>query len=97
MTTKRFQNPKGGLNKAGRIHYKVKKGVIKPKTKEDYRRRYSWASRFMGRKKLPPLVKNGKPTRFALTAHAWGYPVPKNKKQARSIYRSAKKDYYNHQ
>lgn len=53
----------------------------------DMRRKGSWAVRFYGRTgKLPPLVgANGKPTRFALTAAAWGEPVPKTVAAARKI------------
>ncbi|MBC8095943.1 MAG: hypothetical protein H7Y43_09035 [Akkermansiaceae bacterium] len=42
--------------------------------------------RFFGREKLSPLqTKDGKPTRFALTAAAWGEPVPKTEAAARKI------------
>ena len=55
-------------------------------TPSDMRRKGSWAVRFYGRKKLPPLVDaNGKPTRHALSAHAWGEPVPKTIAAARRI------------
>ena len=45
------------------------------------------AVRFYGRKgKLPPLKKpDGTPTRFALTAAAWGEPVPTTVAAARKI------------
>ena len=48
-------------------------------TPTEMRRKGSWAVRFYGRSgKLPPLRdKSGSPTRFALTAAAWGEPVPK--------------------
>jgi hypothetical protein len=54
---------------------------------EDMRRKGSWAVRFYGRKgRLPPLVdKDGAPTRFALTARAWGEAVPKTAAEARAI------------
>jgi hypothetical protein len=53
---------------------------------EDMRRKGSWAMRFYGRKTLPPLVDaKGNPTRFALSAHAWGEPVPKTIAAARRI------------
>jgi hypothetical protein len=55
-------------------------------TPQDVRRKGSWAVRFYGRKKLPPLVdRNGRPTRRALSAHAWGEPVPKTVAAARRI------------
>ena len=53
---------------------------------QDMRRKGSWAVRFYGRKTLPPLVDaRGRPTRHALSAHAWGEPVPKTKAAARKI------------
>ena len=53
----------------------------------DMRRKGSWAVRFYGRAgRLPPLTdKAGKPTRFALTAAAWGELVPKTVAAARKI------------
>jgi hypothetical protein len=90
------KDPRGGLTAAGRRAFKAKTGAnLKPGVKtsgaamsvEDMRRKGSWAVRFYGRKgKLPPLRdEDGKPTRFALTAHAWGEPVPKTAKDARAI------------
>ncbi|WP_258766930.1 DUF6321 domain-containing protein [Bradyrhizobium arachidis] len=55
-------------------------------TPQDMRRKGSWAVRFYGRAKLPPLVDaRGRPTRLALSAHAWGEPVPKTVAAARRI------------
>jgi len=55
-------------------------------TPQDMRRKGSWAVRFYGRKKLPPLVDDrGRPTRHALSAHAWGEPVPRTVAAARRI------------
>ncbi len=55
-------------------------------TPQEMRRKGSWAVRFYGRAKLPPLVdKGGKPTRHALSAHAWGEPVPRTVEAARRI------------
>lgn len=89
------KDPKGGLTAAGRKKLArkesahLKPGVKKPVSKmspEEMRRKGSWASRFYGRKELPPLIdKNGKPTRFALMAAAWGEPVPKTVAEARKI------------
>jgi hypothetical protein len=86
----------GGLTAAGRAWYAHKDGShlqpgVKRKQPEmsvtDMRRKGSWAVRFYGRKgKLPPLLtKTGKPTRFALTAAAWGEPVPRTLAAARRI------------
>jgi hypothetical protein len=96
--TRRSQakDPKGGLTDAGRREYArtegahLKPGVMKPErdmTRDEMRRKGSWAARFYGRSgTLPPLVDaGGRPTRFALTAAAWGEPVPRTPAAARRI------------
>lgn len=61
-------------------------------TPQDMRRKGSWAVRFYGRKKLPPLLDDkGRPTRHALSAHAWGEPVPKTIAAARRIAAKGKR------
>lgn len=91
-----IRSSKGGLTAAGRRHLArkegahLKPGVKKPRsrmTPEEMKRKGSWAVRFYGRKgALPPLRdRNGKPTRFALTAAAWGEPVPRTVAAARRI------------
>lgn len=89
------KDPKGGLTAAGRKAFAKKQGAhLKPgvtkkeseMTPQDMRRKGSWAVRFYGRAKLPPLVDaEGKPTRHALSAHAWGEPVPRTVAAARRI------------
>jgi hypothetical protein len=91
----RQKDPKGGLTAAGRAAFArrdgshLKPGVMKKDsemTPQDIRRKGSWAVRFYGRKKLPPrLDRQGRPTRHALSAHAWGEPVPKTVAAARRI------------
>ena len=91
----REKDPKGGLTAAGRKSFArqdgshLKPGVAKPAaemTPQDMRQKGSWAVRFYGRAKLPPLVDvRGRPTRHALSAHAWGEPVPKTVAAARRI------------
>jgi hypothetical protein len=91
----REKDPKGGLTAAGRKAFARKDGShLKPgvtkkaseMTPQEMRRKGSWAVRFYGRKKLPPLVDpEGSPTRHALSAHAWGEPVPKTVAAARRI------------
>ena len=86
---------KGGLTAAGRKAFArrdgshLRPGVTKSQsemTPQDMRRKGSWAVRFYGRQKLPPLVdERGRPTRHALSAHAWGEPVPKTAAAARRI------------
>jgi hypothetical protein len=96
------KNPKGGLTAAGREYFKRKEGAnLKPGVKThgtamtpiEKRRKGSWAVRFYGRKgALPPLKKpDGSPTRFALSAAAWGEPVPKTVSAARKIAAKGRK------
>lgn len=90
-----LKDPKGGLTVAGRKSFAsrdgshLRPGVTKKlaeMTLTDMRRKGSWAVRFYGRKKLPPLIDSkGKPTRYALSAHAWGEPVPHTAAAARRI------------
>ena len=89
------KDPRGGLTASGRKAFAkrdgshLKPGVMKKAsemTPSDMRRKGSWAVRFYGRAKLPPLVDSeGQPTRHALSAHAWGEPVPKTVAAARRI------------
>lgn len=92
----RLKDPKGGLTAAGRKMFLKKQGAhLKPGVKKsagemsptEMRRKGSWATRFYGRKGTLPALKNksGQPTRFALTAAAWGEPVPKTVSAARKI------------
>jgi hypothetical protein len=97
----REKDPRGGLTAAGRKAFAEKEGAhLKPgvtkkeseMTPQDMRRKGSWAVRFYGREKLPPLVDgNGLPTRHALSAHAWGEPVPKTVTAARRIARKGER------
>lgn len=88
---KRIKDPKGGLTAYGRKYFKkkygnnLKAGVRKFRTKQDKIRWARWATRFYNRKKIPKLVKNGKLTRYALMAHAWGVKPPRTIKEARKI------------
>jgi len=72
MVAKRFQNPKGGLNKAGRAFFKRTTGsnLKAPVKKGDNPRRASFLAR-MGNMRGPEY-KNGKPTRLLLSLRAWG-------------------------
>ena len=98
----KLKDPKGGLTKAGRDEFHKQTGAnLKPgikKTNDDMsldemRRKGSWAVRFYGRAgELPPLKnKNGDPTRFALTAVAWGEAVPRSVAAAREIAAKGRK------
>ena len=92
----RHKDPHGGLTAAGRDYFRRKQGAhlqpgvrksAKQMSLQEMRRKGSWAVRFYGRKgPLPPLKdRHGKPTRFALTAAAWGEPVPRTVAAARAI------------
>jgi hypothetical protein len=90
-----LRDPHGGLTSAGRAAFRRRDGSrLRPGVKkaeralsaEDMRRKGSWAVRSYGRKTLPPLVDaDGDPTRFALSAAAWGEPVPRTEAAARLI------------
>jgi hypothetical protein len=92
---KPLKDPAGGLTAAGRADFAKRQGShLRPGVKKaeremtvtEMKRKGSWARRFYGRDKLPPLVDaRGRPTRFAKTAAAWGEPVPKTVAAARRI------------
>ena len=76
MVAKRFQDPSGGLNDAGRKKFGVKRQQSSGKDG----RRISFAARFS---KVPgPLMKDGKPTRLKLALKKWGFA---NKQAAASF------------
>jgi hypothetical protein len=79
MPLKKHQNPEGGLNAAGRAHYKKTEGAnLKPpvkakeaaKSKSAAARRKSFCSRMSG-VKGPMKDEKGRPTRKALALRAW--------------------------
>ena len=74
MVLKRHQNPKGGLNEAGRKHFKKTEGSnLKAPVKSGVNpRRVSFAARFAGMKG-PMKDSKGRPTRKALALKAWGF------------------------
>jgi hypothetical protein len=66
------QNPKGGLNEAGRRSAKAEGMSLKAPVKSgDNPRRASFLAR-MGNMPGPMVGKDGKPTRLALALKAWG-------------------------
>jgi hypothetical protein len=96
MSLQGIKDPKGGLTARGREYFnrtegaRLKPGVkkkVRDMTPQEIRRKGSWAVRFYGRQgALPPLRNaDGTPTRYALTAAAWGEPVPKTTAAARRI------------
>ena len=72
--TKKYQNPKGGLNEAGRKHFERKDGgnLKAPVPKGKNPRRVSFAARFAGMKG-PMKDAKGRPTRKALALKKWGF------------------------
>lgn len=100
--TRVLKDPKGGLTAAGRAAFRKTEGAhLKPGVKksvrdmsaDEMRRKGSWAVRFYGRAgALPPLIgSDGEPTRFALTAAAWGEAVPRTITAARRIAEKGKR------
>jgi|TARA_B110000285_G_C14609596_1_gene374331 hypothetical protein len=71
---KKHKNPKGGLNAAGRAHFKKTEGSnLKAPVKSGTNpRRVSFAARFAGMKG-PMKDEKGRPTRKALALKAWGF------------------------
>ena len=84
-----LKDPKGGLTAAGRRHFKQTEGAnLKPgvkgaaNTPEKMRRKGSFLTRFFTNPSGPMKKPNGKPTRLALSAAAWGEPVPQDRSDA---------------
>lgn len=79
----RLKDPKGGLTAAGRAYFKRKEGAnLKPgvrgpaDTPEKMRRKGSFLTRFFTNPSGPMKDEKGRATRLALSAAAWGEPVP---------------------
>lgn len=73
MPAKKYQNPKGGLNAAGRAYFKRTEGsnLKAPVKSGDNPRRASFLSRMAGNSG-PERDSKGKPTRLLLSLRAWG-------------------------
>jgi len=85
----RLRDPKGGLTAAGRAHFKRTEGAnLKPGVKgaadtpEKMRRKGSFLTRFFTNPSGPMKDEKGRPTRLALSARAWGEPVPQDRAAA---------------
>ena len=80
-----LRDPKGGLTEAGRKKFEssgesknLQPGVKeKNPTGQALRRKGSFLTRFYTNPSGPMVGENGKPTRLALAANAWGEPVPR--------------------
>src|SRR5262245_56754202 len=86
------KDPKGGLTAAGRAAFKkrdgsnLKPGVTGPAdSPEKMRRKGSFLSRMFTHPRGPLVNEKGEPTRLALSAHAWGEPVPKTAAAAKKL------------
>ena len=91
------RDPEGGLTDRGREYYRLRDGAkLKPGVKgpvdtpEKMRRKGSFLTR-MFTNPQGPMTKNGKPTRLALSANAWGEPVPKTVEEAYALAAEGKK------
>lgn len=87
-----LRDPKGGLTAAGRAHFRrtegsnLKPGVQGPaNTPQKMRRKGSFLTRFFTNPSGPMKGDDGKPTRLALSAAAWGEPVPQNAEDAAEL------------
>ena len=88
----RLKDPKGGLTAAGRKYFKRTQGSnLKPGVKgaadtpEKMRRKGSFLTRFFTNPSGPMKDEKGRPTRLALSAAAWGEPVPQNMEDAAKL------------
>lgn len=93
-----LKDPEGGLTAAGRKAFAKKEGAhLKPGVKgkadtpEKMRRKGSFLRRHFATLRGPLIGDDGKPTRLALSAHAWGEPVPKTKAAAKKLAEKGKK------
>ena len=87
-----YRNPKGGLTAAGRKYFKRTQGAnLKPGVKgpadtpEKMRRKVSFLTRFFTNPSGPMKDEKGRPTRLALSAAAWGEPVPQDMESAAKL------------
>lgn len=74
MVAKKYQNPEGGLNEAGRKYFNRKEGsnLKAPQKSGTDGRRVSFAARF-SKMKGPMKDSKGRPTRLAKALKAWGF------------------------
>ena len=89
---KPLKDPAGGLTAAGRAAFNKKEGShLKPGVKgaadtpEKMKRKGSFLRRHFANPAGPMVGDNDKPTRLALSAKAWGEPVPKTAEAAKKL------------
>ena len=92
--TRATKDPAGGLTAAGRARFARTEGShLRPgvrgaaDTPEKMRRKGSFLRRHFANPSGPMRDEHGQPTRLALSAHAWGEPVPKHRADARTLAR----------
>lgn len=74
---KKYQNPSGGLNAAGRAHFKKSEGLNlkppapNPKTPKDASRRKSFCARSAGQAKMYPKAAANPESRLNKARRAW--------------------------
>ncbi len=91
MAKQPTKDPKGGLTAAGRKAFAEKEGAhLKPgvqgpaNTPEKMVRKGSFLRRHFANPQ-GPMERDGEPTRLALSAHAWGEPVPHSDADAKKL------------
>ena len=91
------KDPDGGLTAQGRAFFKkrdgsnLKPGVTGPTdTPEKMKRKGSFLTRHFTNPR-GPMLKDGEPTRLALSAHAWGETVPKTEAAAKKLAAKGRK------
>lgn len=89
---RKLKDPKGGLTAAGRAYFKESEGAnLRPGVKgpadtpEKMRRKGSFLRRHYANLRGPLVDVDGKPTRLALQARAWGEPAPKTAAAAKKL------------
>ena len=87
-----LKDPMGGLTAAGRKRFAQTEGAhLKPGVKgkadtpEKQKRKGSFLRRHFANPRGPMVDEQGGPTRLALSAHAWGEPVPKTAAAAKGL------------
>ncbi|HEX4336824.1 MAG TPA: DUF6321 domain-containing protein [Polyangiaceae bacterium] len=95
---KRRKDPEGGLTAEGRRYFAQKEGShLRPgvrgaaDTPEKMRRKGSFLRRHFAHPRGPMKSDQGKPTRLALSAHAWGEPVPTTMAGAKKLAATGKR------
>ena len=91
---KEGKDPEGGLTAKGREYFAKKEGAhLRPgvqgpaDTPEKMLRKGSFLRRNFTHPRGPMKDEKGRPTRLALSAHAWGEPVPRTMAETKKLAR----------